>query len=410
MSASAKPQIVPAEETNPAEVVAKEKKGNRRLLILGIVAVAVVAIITGYRLLTAGEESTDDATIEGDVVPVAARVGGRVAAVRVVDNARVKKGDVLIEIEDSELVARVKQAEGELAAARAQADVADAQMKVSDAGARGGLSSARAQVSTSRAQASTATAQIGAARAQLIRAEADSRKADLDLDRAQKLRAANVVAQASLDSAQTTSDTAHAALDTARAQLAAAEDGRRAAESKILEANGMLDSNAPVDAKIAAARASADLAHARVTTAEAALDLAKLSLSYAKVVAPHDGTVARLTIREGQLVNPGQPVASVVPDETYVIANFKETQVGAMKAGQHVTVEVDAFGGAKFQGELESLSAGTGSRFSLLPPDNASGNFVKVVQRVPVRIHWTGKNPEADLRAGMSAVVTVHTR
>jgi hypothetical protein len=153
----------------------------------------------------------------------------------------------------------------------------------------------------------------------------------------------------------------------------------------------------------------AALAHARVTTAEAALELAKLNLSWAVVVAPADGMVSKLTARVGQLVSPSMALAELVPTQTYVVANFKETQVGEMKPGQGVELEVDAFGGRRFQGVVESLSAGTGSRFALLPPDNASGNFVKVVQRVPVRIRWKDAPPDVTLRAGMSVVATVHT-
>jgi membrane fusion protein (multidrug efflux system) len=181
------------------------------------------------------------------------------------------------------------------------------------------------------------------------------------------------------------------------------------AQSRVAEANGMLDTNTPVDAKVAAARANAALANARVTTAEAALELARLNLSYATLVAPTDGVVSKLTVHAGQLVSPGMPVAELVPEGTYLVANFKETQVGQMKAGQRVDVEVDAYSGRKFEGEVESLSGGTGSRFSLLPPDNASGNFVKVVQRVPVRIRWKTAPTDVTLRAGMSATVTVHT-
>jgi membrane fusion protein (multidrug efflux system) len=151
------------------------------------------------------------------------------------------------------------------------------------------------------------------------------------------------------------------------------------------------------------------LAHARVDGARAALEQAKLQLSYTKVVAPADGVVSRLTVREGQLVAAAQPAAQLVPTRTYVVANFKDTQVGDMRPGQRADIEVDAFPGKKLEGRVESLSGGTGARFSLLPPDNASGNFVKVVERVPVRIAWT-KPPTLALRAGLSANVTVHTR
>ncbi|MFL5415428.1 MAG: HlyD family efflux transporter periplasmic adaptor subunit, partial [Myxococcales bacterium] len=144
--------------------------------------------------------------------------------------------------------------------------------------------------------------------------------------------------------------------------------------------------------------------------AQAALELARLQLSYAKIFAKDDGMVSRLTVHEGQLVQAGQPMMALVPTETYVVANFKETQIGDMKPGQNVDVDIDAFPGRTLHGKLESLSGGTGSRFSLLPPDNASGNFVKVVQRIPVRIAWVDPPKDLPLRAGLSADVTVHVK
>ncbi len=405
MSATTATQTEAVKET---EAVNRSNAGRKRVFIaLGVGA----AVIAGYAAITffgGRSQSTDDAQVEADVVPLAARVGGQIASVKVKENTAVKKGDVILELDANDLRARVKQAEGELAAARAQAVAAHAQSDVSEAGARGGLSLARAQVSTSIASVSNADAMIAQANAQVVRAQADVRRTTTDLERAKQLLAANAVPQATLDNAQAASDSAQAAYLAAQAALRSAEEGRRAAQSRVAEANGMLDSNVPVDAKIAAAKANADLADARVTTAEAALELAKLNLSYASIVAPNDGVVSKLGVHEGQLLSPGSAVATLVPQETYVVANFKETQVGNMRAGQKVEIEVDAFGGEKFEGEVESLSGGTGARFSLLPPDNASGNFVKVVQRVPVRIKWTSA-PKASLRAGMSVVVTVDT-
>lgn len=393
----------------PTAAGARAESGKKRVfIILAVGAVCIGGYLTA-RILGAHSQSTDDAQIEADVVPLAARVGGVVTSVMVADNAHVKKGDVLLELDANDLRARVKQAEGELAAAKAQAEVAEAQADVAEAGAKGGLSSARAQVSTANAGVGTADAQIAAAKAQVVRAEAEVRRAGTELERTRQLRQGNAAPQEKLDNDQAMFDAAQAALEAARAQLKASEEGRRAAQSRVAEATGMLDVNTPVDAKVAAARAGAELARARVTTAEAALDLAKLNLSYATVTAPADGVVSKLGVHVGQLLSPGAPLAELVPETTYVVANFKETQVGEMKPGQKVDVEVDAFGGSHFEGEVESLSGGTGSRFSLLPPDNASGNFVKVVQRVPVRIRWAGKAPTVPLRAGMSAVVTVHT-
>jgi membrane fusion protein (multidrug efflux system) len=264
-------------------------------------------------------------------------------------------------------------------------------------------------VSTSQAQVSSSDAQIANAHAQLVRAEADVRRTTTELERDKQLRAANAIAQDKLDNAQSAADAAQASLQAAQAQEHAADDAKRVAQSRVAEAAGMLDTNTPVDAKVAAARAAAELAQARVTTAEASLELVRLSLSYATITAPVDGIVTRLMAREGQLLVPGQTIASVVPAHTYLVANFKETQVGAMKPGQKVEVKLDAFEGRALHGVLESLAGGTGSRFSLLPPDNASGNFVKVVQRVPVRIAWVDLPADLPVRAGMSAVLSVKT-
>jgi membrane fusion protein (multidrug efflux system) len=392
----------------PAAVAAPAKKSSARpFIILGVVVLLIGGSIGGYALATAGEETTDDAQIEADVVAIGARVGGQVLHVPVIENTFVKKGQLLLEIDDADYAARVKQADAELLTAKAQAAQADAQVAVVEANARGGLSTARAVFTGSNVAVAGADAQIAGARASVARAEADARRAELDHQRAKELRAANAVPQERLDNASAANDAARAALLAAQAQLSAAVEQRRCAASRVLEAKGRLDQSSPIDAQIAAAHASADLAHARVQSAEAALELAKNQLAYTKVVAPADGIVSKLVVHEGQLLQPGQAIGELVPQTTYVIANFKETQVGRIKPGQEVEVSVDAFAHRKLKGKVESLSGGTGSRFSLLPPDNASGNFVKVVQRVPVRIAWDDVPSDLPLRAGLSADVTV---
>jgi membrane fusion protein (multidrug efflux system) len=195
----------------------------------------------------------------------------------------------------------------------------------------------------------------------------------------------------------------------AQAQVAASAEMRRLAGTRVGEARGRLDQSTPIVAQIAAAQANAQLAHGRIKVAEASLELAKLQLSYTKVVASEDGLVTKMSVQAGQMIQVGQPLAELVPDRTYVVANFKETQVGRLRPGQTARVRIDAFAGVDIEGRLESIAGGTGARFSLLPPDNASGNFVKVVQRVPVRIAWT-KRPDLPLQAGLSADVTVYVR
>ncbi len=384
---------------------------RRRLFKLGGAVLATSAFAFGAHLvLTRGDEFTDDAQVEADVVPIAPRVAGAVLRVVAQDNQLVKRGDLLFEIDPADFAARVRQAEAELATASAQAVAADAQATVVEASARGGFAGARAAVSSSTSALAGTDAQILASRATLDRAEAEARKASADLTRAKQLRAGDAIPQAQLESAQASADTADASVAAARAQVAAAEEAKRTAQSRVGEAQGRLGQSTPVNAQIAAARASADLSHARVKGAEAALELARLQLAYTRVAAPNDGKLSKVSVREGQQVGAAQPVAQLVPNHTYLVANFKETQIGGMKPGQKVDVEIDAYGGKKLEGTVESISGGTGARFSLLPPDNASGNFVKVVERVPVRIAWEHPPGEMALRAGLSANVTVHTR
>jgi membrane fusion protein, multidrug efflux system len=382
-------------------------EAKRGYIIVGGLSVALVVGIGGYVMMTSGEEDTDDAQVSADLVPVGTRVAGLVMKVNIKENDLIKKGAVIAEIDDAEYAAREKQAAAELKTAEAQAAAADAQEQVVEATSKGGLVSARAMVSGSSVGVSSAAAQAESARAALTKAEVDSRKADLDLARAKELRQANAIPSQQVDNAQATADAARAAVAQARAQVALADQMRNSALAQVSEAQGHLSQSAPVEAQIATARAQAALAHARVESAKASLDQADLQLSYTKIVAPADGLASRLTVHPGQQVTVGQPVIQLVPTATYVTANFKETQVGKMHAQQKATILVDSYPGRKFEGTIESLSGGTGSSFSLLPADNATGNFVKVVQRVPVRIAWSNLPADVAMRAGLSADVTV---
>ena len=386
------------------------RRSRRPFAILGIVAVVALAAISTYVMATSGREQTDDAQVSADMVPVSARVAGAVVRVRVAENQLVKKGDLLVEIDPADYEARVQQAEAELATAGAQAAAAAAQVEIVDATSKGGLASARAALSGSTAGVVGADAQVAVSRAAAVRAGADLRKAEDDLNRARTLGRADAIPKRDLEAAEIAFDEARAAKAQADAQVALAEGARRGAQSKVGEAQGRVSQSAPVAPQIAAARAGADLAAARVHAAEAALAMARLQLGYTKLYAPADGYASKLTAHEGQLVSVGQPVIELVPARTYVIANFKETQIGKMRPGQPATIEVDAFPGQKFEGKIESLAGGTGSSFSLLPADNATGNFVKVVQRVPVRVAWVHPPEDAGLRAGLSADVTVDVR
>lgn len=398
------PRTTVAPEAAPAP---KAAKGRRAFMLLGVIAAAVVLAIGAYVLSTRGQETTDDAQVDADVVPIAARAGGQVLHVLVKDNQKVKAGTVLVELDPIDIAARLQQAEAELATAQAQLESAKAQEEVVGSNARGGHQTAQAALSGTNVAVSSADVQVAAAEASLQRAQAEARRAEMDLQRTKQLRAADAVAQAALDNAQVAYDSAQAALAQAKAGVMAAQEGKRAARSRVAEAEGRLAATGTIDAQMQAAHAATQLAEARVKSAQAAVTLAQNQVSYTKITAATDGTVSRLSVHEGQLVSVGQPIAELVPDQTYVVANFKETQIGQMKIGDHVKVKVDAFGGEELDGVVESISAGTGARFSLLPADNASGNFVKVVQRVPVRIAWA-KQPDVPLRAGLSADVTVY--
>ncbi|HTB75649.1 MAG TPA: HlyD family secretion protein [Polyangiaceae bacterium] len=403
---AAEPQPVAPPEAKPEE---KRSKGKPYVILGAIVAVG----LAGYGAVSwfsRGRESTDDAQVDADVVAISARVGGAVLKVHVTDNQQVHKGDLLVEIDPADLTAKEKQAEAELAAARAEAAASDAQVHIVVATSKGGLSAAQAQLSGTATSVASAGAQIEAAKAALAHAQAEASRADVDLARAVSLRKDEAVPQAQVDTAGANAQAAHAAVAQASAQLAAAEDARRTAQTQIAEAKGRVEQSAPIDAQLSVAQANADLAHARADAAEASLAEAKLQLSYTRISAPADGLLSRLAVHEGQLVQAGQQVVGVVPDATYVVANFKETQVGNMRAGQRAEISVDALPGRSFEGKVESTSPGTGARFSLLPADNASGNFVKVVQRLPVKIAWVNVPADVKLAAGLSVDVTVLTQ
>jgi membrane fusion protein (multidrug efflux system) len=390
------------------EAPAKEKprkRGKRAYLILGVVATVVALAWFGHRWYTAGKQSTDDAQVEADVVPISSSVAGTVLTARVVDNQAVKKGDVLFEIDPAHLDVEVARTEAELDAARAQLAIAEAQTGVVRSSSTGGFSSAKAALTGASASVRGAADSIRAAEASVTRARADLANAQSELDRVQGLFKKEAVTKQELDRSTHARDIAQAGLQAATAQLDAARDQRNLAQARVSEAEGRVAQSA-VDQHVAAAEATAELASARVKAAEAAVARAKLDRANATVTAPIDGVVSKLGAHAGQSVNMGQPLLMLVPNETYVIANFKENQIGAMRPGDKVDIELDAFDG-DFTGVVEALSPATGARFSMIPPDNATGNFVKVVQRVPVKIRWTAP-PKVAVRPGLSAEVTVH--
>jgi len=382
------------------------RRARRAYLILAAVAIVVAAIWGLRRWWNAGKEATDDAQVDADVIPVAGRVGGVVAKVLVHDHQLVKANAKLYQLDTAELDAEVARTAAELEAARAQAALARAQVAVVQSTSTGGVASARAQLTGADASVRGAADLVRAAEATVTKARADLASADTDLARAKQLIAKDAITRHELDQAQQQHDVAAASLDAALAQLDVSRAQRGMATSRVAEAKGHVAGMA-ADEQVKAAESAVQVADTRVTAAEVAARRAKLHRSWADITAPIDGYVSRLAAHEGQTVQMGQTLLMLVPVDTYVVANFKENQIARLHAGDEVDIELDAYPGEAFTGVVDTVSPATGARFSLIPPDNATGNFVKVVQRVPVKIRWK-QPPSEPMRPGLSAEVTVH--
>jgi membrane fusion protein, multidrug efflux system len=399
--------------------------GTRLKLILpaAIVLIAVMALAWWYY---AGRESTDDAQIDGHIAQVSASVGGRVIGVHVEDNQSVTKGTVLVEIDPRDYQAAVDRAGAELASARAAAEAAQIGVPITRTettsgvtAARGGLEQAQAVIATAEHEIASAHARLASAEATLRQREAEAARAGRDAQRLEALIAKEEIPQQQYDAAVSAAEAARAAAEAARAMVAEAKTAIAAAEARAAQARaGAAQARASLSTaqtapkQVEATRAQASVAEARVKQAEAVLAQAQLNLEHATVRAMSDGIVSRKTVEVGQTVAPGQPLMALVDlDDLWVTANLKETQLRHIRPGQHARVSVDALGGREFTGKVDSIAAATGARFSLLPPDNATGNYVKVVQRVPVKIVFDrGQDPEHRLRPGMSVVPTILLR
>jgi membrane fusion protein (multidrug efflux system) len=400
LTAPAPPALAPAAPAAPS---------RRTALTAAAVLVAAVGAGAWYRT-TMFHETTDDAQVDAEVVSVPARTSGTIAHIRFVENQTVRAGDVLAEIDDDQARARVAQAEASLASAEAAAAAADADARVADNNAQGNAAAANATLRASAAQVTGAKDQIAEAAATLASVEATLRQAQVDRERDDALFHEGAIAKSVLDQTETRLAVAQSNADAARARLTTLRSGVDQAAGRVDEASARAKQQSDVASLVEQARARALQAHAQVATAKAARDLAALDLSYTRIVAPHDGVVSKKTIAEGQSVAAGQGIVQLVTPGVWITANFKETQLSHMKVGEPVEFSVDAYPSQKFHGEVESLSGATGSRFTLLPPDNASGNFTKIVQRLPVRVRVTEVPPGAELRPGMSVDVNVNTR
>jgi membrane fusion protein, multidrug efflux system len=400
------------------------RRGRAPWIIAGVLVVA--GIVAAIVYLGRGHESTDDAQIEGRITQIAARVGGPLLELNVTDNQFVDKGTVLARIDPREYEVAVDRASAELADAEANALAAGAGIPITSASSSSELRTASGGVDEATAGIAVAAGQIEAARAQLLAAEARVRerqatadRAGKDVERLKPLLEKEEVAQQQFDAAVAAADAARAAVDAAQSEVAAARTAVVVAEQRAVQcrvaatrAEATLAAAKTAPEQVQATRARAAAAEARVKQARAVLAQAQLNLERTVIKAPTAGVVGKRSVEVGQQVQAGQPLFALVSrDDVWVIANFKETQLAGMRAGQTAEVEVDALDGQTFRGRVDSIGAATGAKFSLLPPENATGNYVKVVQRVPVKIVLdAGQDPDHHLRPGLSVAPTVYTK
>jgi membrane fusion protein, multidrug efflux system len=416
---------------------------GRRVVIGLAVVVALAAIGWGawaWHRSTI-EVSTDDAYVEGMISPVSAKVSGHVVELLVADNQAVRSGEVLLKVDPRDYEAKRDQARAAVGVAEASVRAARAELPLTRdttrsqvdevraalEGSRVGVKASESAVDEARARLESRRAAAAAMKAEVAAAQSAKRKATRDLERMQLLMKNDYVSRREHDDALAALETATANLEAAelrltqterevqqfQAELASRTLAIEQSRQRVAEVRGTLAKAEGQQAQVSVKTAEVARAEAVLRAAQADLATAELNVEHSIVRAPTDGVVSKRSVEIGQVVQPGQPLLALVPlQDVWVIANFKETQLTRIRPGQKAEIKVDSFPGTVFVGTVNSLSAGTGSRFSLLPPENATGNWVKVVQRVPVKITLDSKsvgNPHA-LRAGMSAVVTVRLR
>lgn len=432
------------------------KNGKRRRIFYIGGSVLLVVIIAGlaYWLYARQFESTDDAVVEADVTQVSPKISAYVTKIYVAGNQYVHKGDLLVDLDQSDLQVKLRQAQAQLVSARSQRGAAKATVDLTTKTASASQTTARSNVRTAQtnvrqtslgadskqtqigqtqAAARTAEAALAQTRAEIPKAESDVHLAQVEYNRRLVLydhgdisrenldQALNALqtAQAQLSALQKQVNAAQSRVDEAEANVRTAQDNYRQSvaqidltRSQVDESEGRLqDANAAPE-RVEVSESQVGTAEATIQQADAAVAEAELELSYTKIVAPEDGFVTQKTVEEGQLVQIGTPLMAISQsDDIWVVANFKETQLEDMQPGQKVDVSIDAFPAEAFRGHVDSFQAGTGSRFSLLPAENATGNYVKVVQRVPVKIVFD--EPADKLKRlvpGMSVVPSVKVR
>ena len=378
----------------------EERPHARLILIVGVIVLAIAGFFL-YRYFSS-YESTDDAQIDGHLMPISARISGYVTNVNVDDNQVVKAGAVLVEIDPKDYQIALDKAEADLADAKAQAEAQNINVPITTQTTSSQVSAAQANVEDAQAGITAAQQQADAAKAQLAQAQANDVKAQNDLTRYQQLVSKQEISQQQYDQAVAASKASQASVAAAQSSFAASTEGITQAKAKLAQMQANLDSAQTAPRQIASTRAKALSAAAVVQQKEAAVEQAELNLQYTKIIAPVDGEVTK-SAEVGMNVQPGQQLLTIVPlNDVWVTANFKETQLRYMHEGQRAEIRLDA-NGRTYKGSVNSIAGSSGARTSLLPPENATGNYVKVVQRVPVKIVLDpGQNQDLYLRLGMS--------
>ena len=387
------------------------KRMGRAKIIAPIVVLLLAAATALAYHYYAGWESTDDAQIDGYINPISSRISGYITNVYVDDNQYVKAGTLLAKIDPKDYEVAVASAQANLANDQATAVASQVNVPVTSVNTSSQLVSAEADVANARAGISGSEQQLAAAQAAVLQAEANNAKAQDDVKRYKKLVDKQEISEQLYVQAVQTANGAAAAVQATVANVQAAQDAVRQAQSRLAQASASVESaqTGPQQIRIQQSRAVAAAAAAQKS--KTAVEQAQLNLSYTRIVAPVDGVVAKRSAQPGQYVSPGQQLMAVVPlDDIWVTANFKETQLRNMRPGNPVEIDVDAYG-RTYTGHVESIAGGTGAVFSLLPPENATGNYVKVVQRLPVRLRLDkGQDPDHQLRPGMSVVPKVNVK
>ena len=400
----------PASTEQDTEIV--QPRGRRRGIIIIVIAVMMVAALAFWWRSTFYED-TDDAQVSGHLIQVSARIQGHVRKVYVDENKQVKAGDLIAELDPRDYQVAVEQAKAALASAQANATAANVAVPLTTINTGSNLNSANAQLSGSRASVEQALGQQQAAQARVAQAEANNVKAQSDLQRYKPLVEKDVISKQQYDGAVAAADAAQAAVADAKASAAAAADAVRVARQQEAASQATLRYAQTGPQQVAAQNARYRQAEAQVQQAQAQLDQAELNLSYTRIVAPEDGIITRKSVEVDQNVSIGQNLLTLVSlQNIWLTANFKETQLKHMQAGQPVEISVDATG-KTYHGKVTQIGGATGSVLSLFPPENATGNYVKVVQRVPVRIDFTdlkNEDPNHQLRPGLSVEPKVRVK